>query len=832
MGWLDVVAVITLVVIGYFIYRSKKNDALLLLAFLTLSAGWLPSQAASVSLTQARSTAASFLAGRQTATARGRAVSRLELKLVSSEGTGYYTFNASDGAGFVIVSGDDRLPAVLGYADEGSLPSDEQMPANLKAWLQGYSDQLAWLDSHRQEGGTPLAASATEGWKAIAPLLTTTWDQSAPYNLRCPLYTVKNPGTGESVTGHSATGCVATAMAQLMYYHRWPAQTTRKIEGYTTEYYKLEVSGWDAGITLEWDKMTPAYDNNSSAASQDAVATLLSCCGAAVGMEYGPSSGANDGQAARALRRYFGYDEGLRFMYRNDYSTDEWEKTVYNELASSRPVFYGGQSTGGGHAFVCDGYDQDGYFHINWGWGGHYNGYFLLSLVNPTAGGTGSSTTMDGYTIDQDMIIGLQPPTGDTVEPESLRLSATSLAVTSSPEINRLTGLLGFSLGVANNLTDNYDFDVAVGLFDATGQQVGTVWQGAVGTIKAGHFMKLESMTEYGAFSSLADGVYQLKLLSRPMGSSGDWLECLASEQHYLSAVVSGNQVVIGSPAKQLTLTAIRLEGSGLTSDIQTIVATIKNESEVAFRDVIYTYIDDELVMVGVDIEAGATEDVYITFRPSTVGQKTVRLYADEHQVQKIGEGVIGIEKKPEVVYTDGVDLEVTFGITGLHTVGGEKYITGNKLQANVVATNQTDENYKGYAILFLYTWQDTGDGFTGLASGVGQPITLDAHSSTELTFEYDVEVGGMYSLVAAWLKNGNPQSYNEAATIYDFFTVKEASEEPDPITTTVSRPSAPLADSQADVYTLKGVKAGKAGQLGQLPRGVYVVNGRKVVVR
>ena len=293
--------------------------------------------------------------------------------------SGLYMFNVSSG-GFVIVSNDDQTVPILGFGESGSIDPDD-LPDNMRAWLQGYAEQIAWLQNNGNSGddvNNRSRAPRRAAMAAIAPLVQTNWNQSRPYNDLCPTI----DGT------RTVTGCVATTVAQLMNYHQWPETACTAIDGYTTSTldknrnsYELTVSGLDA-TTFAWDKMIANYTPVNAETGkrylagtteqQEAVATLMRYCGTALQMIYGLS--ANGGSSAYgesipyALKHYFGYDGGIQHCYRQNYSYTAWVDLIYSELKASRPVALGGQSTGAGHAFICDGYKYDNadYFHINW----------------------------------------------------------------------------------------------------------------------------------------------------------------------------------------------------------------------------------------------------------------------------------------------------------------------------------------------------------------------------------------------------------------------------------------------------------------------------------
>ena len=320
----------------------------------------------------------------------------------------------SDKGGFVIVSNESRTIPILGYSDSGTFDPDN-MPENMRAWLQGYADEIAWLQKQKENNTVTVTKSRTRGGNTkadIPPLVTTKWNQRAPYNNLCPTYSGNN---------RAVTGCAATAMAQVMYYHKWPIEATTAIPGYTIN--GVTRPSLDA-IIFDWGNMKETYTGSETDETAKAVATLMQYCGYSIEMDYGPESGAYTIKVAGALKDYFDYnDETTCVVSRIFYTSDKWRDIIYHELSERRPVLYAGQSTGGGHAFVCDGYKNENstdYFHINWGWGGQSDEYYVLSVLNPYAGqSTGGSSSNDGFHYGQLAVIGIQPSTGTgTIEDE------------------------------------------------------------------------------------------------------------------------------------------------------------------------------------------------------------------------------------------------------------------------------------------------------------------------------------------------------------------------------------------------------------------------------
>ena len=403
---------------------------------------------------EAKEKALSFLNGRSSAKARGLN-SEKSLRLVKSEPC-YYVFNIGSRDGFVIVSGDDCAPEILGYADSGEV-NPQNMPENMKAWLQGYADQIEWM---KEKGYAPAKAkTAKKAVKAeIAPLVQTHWNQTPPYNNLCPEYS----------TGYkSATGCVATAMAQMMYYHQWPTNSTTAIPAYTWKTTN-DLGPLDA-TTFDWASMQLSYASSTESNTQnDAVATLMKYCGYSVQMYYGSSSSATTSDVVNALKTYFNYNATTQYAVRSYYSYANWINLIYHELSNNRPVIYDGSKVaGGGHAFIVDGYESEDYFHVNWGWGGLSDGCFKLSAMDSDAEGIGGSSSEGGYCVGQGAVIGVQKNggTGTVLDVEQFTINSSTFNV-NSVEADKTNATVGETVQITVNITNNsakdYDGDISI----------------------------------------------------------------------------------------------------------------------------------------------------------------------------------------------------------------------------------------------------------------------------------------------------------------------------------------------------------------------------------
>ena len=348
---------------------------------------------------QARQKAAQFLTDKK---------GKRSLKAVMSPGKlapktemeSYYVFDRGNDEGYVIVSGDDETYTILGYTDQGSFDYST-LPPNMKEWLDDYASQIAAIQTKKVSGRRASIATHPR----VEPLVKSKWSQGYPYNLTCPEY---------FNDGRSVTGCVATAMAQLLYYNReksvdetqaaMPAYDTWSAHPTTGQH--LHVEGIPEGSPIDWANMKDEY-GSANDKQRKAVADLMHYCGVAVKMDYtNKSSGAQSYDAYQAFTKYFGYGSSVKYV--SDATDDaQWDNIIYNEIQAQRPIYISGANSSGGHAFVCDGYDGNYCYHINWGWGGTSDGYYLLTNLTPGQQGIGGSG--DGYTAYREIIIGLEP---------------------------------------------------------------------------------------------------------------------------------------------------------------------------------------------------------------------------------------------------------------------------------------------------------------------------------------------------------------------------------------------------------------------------------------
>ena len=362
---------------------KKSYRIAFLLVFLTSPLMLLAQQ---VSSELAKQKALTFLTKSDKSSTNRSASIKTPRLVLANDRDEFYVFNDEANGGYVVVSGDERMPDVLGYSYTGHFDV-EDIPCNMRAWLEGYANQVKYLRAHPEVPASRRTANERE---EISPLLKCHFNQGYPYNDKCPIIDGK----------HTLDGCTATAMAQIMDYYQWPKQTTEIIPG-----YKTETKGIDMPVipitTIDWDNILEVYYGNVDYSDEqiDAISTLILLCGTSVEMDYDlGGSGASLSYAAMAFRKYFDYNDMVEYAKRGEFEV--WVELLYNELNEGRPVLYDGYTYEGvGHAFVLDGY-RDGYFHVNWGWGGQGDDYFQLTELN-------------GFFMYQGAVIGIRPDNDD-----------------------------------------------------------------------------------------------------------------------------------------------------------------------------------------------------------------------------------------------------------------------------------------------------------------------------------------------------------------------------------------------------------------------------------
>lgn len=609
----------------------------------------------------------------------------------------YYVFNSEGNNGFVIVSGDDRTAPVFGYSDTGSF-DEKNIPENMRAWLEGYVEEIKALDSE-----TPVVSSdapltrmrkAESVMRPIAPLITTKWDQGSPYNDNCPTYNGSK----------CVTGCVATAMAQVMYYYRAQSVsvTTAEIPAYTISKRGISIPATPANSPIDWANMTDTYSSSSTAAQNAAVAALMAYCGRSVEMEYGPSSGAVSQYVPSALEKYFGYATGGLCISREAYTLQEWEDMVYEELLAKRPLFYGGSSAGGGHAFVVDGYDGEGLFHFNWGWGGMSNGYFLLQVANPNNNsGIGASSTSDGYASKQSAIFGVNPSSAADA------LHAIPYGSFSNVSANQM-GIYYWNLTQKDQPIEFYP---GFGYLDDKGNVQFLFGNNNSMSAELNRAPGIRFTLSKSIFSNagLPTGTYILKPMCKMKGSS-EWIEVPPKyANEYIIAVYDGTNVTLTLHKNtQLSVTAFEYPKGAKVGTIP-VKTEIQNDGD-EYLEYLYLFASttsdkgSSLAKAYATIETGKSTTAQFNVTFSAEGTYNIWVTTDDAGENVIGQTQVEISSAGAVVYNltaQGLSLEN--GNPSDYT-GGTMY--GTHIKGNVRLKNEGTTNFDDEITIQLFEYK------------------------------------------------------------------------------------------------------------------------------
>lgn len=442
-------------------------------------------------------------------------------KPVGKELNLFYVFNVNENDGFVIISADDRAFPILGYSLEGTY-SGENLPPALSGLLNRYGLEMDYIITENISTDRKVAKvwsdlmtgnkSANFSITSVGPLISTQWNQAPYYNDLCPYDNNYNELT--------VTGCPATAMAQIMKFWSYPEHGT-SYHSYNSENYGTLSANFEA-TNYDWAGMP-----NSLNGSNNAIATLMFHCGVGVEMQYGvAATGGSGGYVIEAqspiqhcceyaFKTYFGYKTTMQGLFRDNYNDATWTQMLKTDLDAGRPIQYAGFGQGGGHTWVCDGYDVDNYFHMNWGWGGTYDGFFSLNNLAPGTGGAGGGS--GNFNSGQQALIGIEPLTGGSGGGTQFDLRAYSQIVV---DPNPISFTYAFSAGIQIGNYDDADFsgNLAAWLFNEDGNYVDVIQEITGVTLLQGDYNTYYFQSE-GMLAT--PGTYYIGIYYKATG--GDW---------------------------------------------------------------------------------------------------------------------------------------------------------------------------------------------------------------------------------------------------------------------------------------------------------------------
>ncbi len=673
----------------------------------------------------------------------------------------YYIFNTTNNKGYVIVSGDDRTTSILGFTDSGSFDPNN-IPANMRGWLENYDKQIQALDELGVLGTGFSTPRPTRN--SISPLVTSHWDQGAPYWDHCPEF-MDITEDGDTVGELAYTGCVATSMAQIMNYYKFPLSISQPIPSYLVTFYMNEEYGVFETDMLEpmyfdWANMKDRYTGAETQAEKDAVAWLMLYAGCAAHMQYGlNASSTSDPYIPTALNDYFNYDAKL--VYRSDYDQAQWEDMIYNELVEGRPMIYNGRAgTGGGHSFVCDGYAYGDYFHINWGWGGLGDGYFVLSVLNPYAGGIGATTSLEGYNIDQTAIIGIQP--GYSGQPEEVdhRLTVWNMYYTGTRSFERsddgyfkLNKRRYIKVTAEDHIDDGTKYLRGIALYDANDNFIEMIAQTYYGT----SFISItdswpenQSSITYPFGKDLPNGDYKIVPVSSVQGSN-DWKPMIESDRYYIQATINGNMITMTDhPIVNLEATNFEFTGGEKVGLAEQCHVTVKNNSGDRYSGRLFLYVDNEQIdeygeyttVVEAEIPAGGTKVVTFNFTPKNAGTKSAHLSTFDSSWNSGIPGTGSVNIAGSTVYPMNLSVEINALNADENMVIYDSHI---KFKVEVT-NNNTEGEYNRYILAPLFIVDENNHGT--MITYLSRNVLIPAGETQTFYFEFDnLAFGSRYAL-------------------------------------------------------------------------------------
>ena len=705
--------------------KTYRTLLLLMLSLMATSTAW----AEFINESQARAIASRFMAERaMPSTGLKMTHKASRLGTASGEKAAYYVFNGN--TGYVIVAGDDRAPAILGYSERCSFDA-QQVPEALQHLLDGYAAQIEDLASGAKSAPVYRAGSS------ISPLVTAEWSQNAPYNSLLPVMS-----NGE----RAVVGCVGTALAQVMYYWQCPARPTKVIPAYTSSTYGITMPELPV-VDFGWNVMQDTYlSNDLTSDGAVAAATLSLYCDQALQMDFllGVSSGRSF-RIPELISTYFGYKSSAHIESRENYSTEGWNDLLYAELAAGRPVIYSGDKRTGGHAFICDGYDGNGMFHINWGWNGASNGYFLLDILDPDLQGTASSNSYEPYVFTQSAIVGIEPGNGGGAVKE---VTAANFFLEGSTTIRKANNGQ-FSVTISdrfyNYTSQSFPVYLGWGLFDGD-SIVEEIETGFAGDMEPGYYMYVES-EELKFGSSIRLGTYTIKPVYSLDGEN--WTPCVGSDRNYIEVEFYYNSCTItghGTSAEMdYLVNYVQLKGTMHPRRPIHVKVNMTNMGE-STNNILNMYVD--FIYRGsafVGLEKDERDDVQFTFVVTEPGSHRVS-FSWENGDRDIAYQYFTVNPMPSATLSGTIKtLNVADAVGSI--INSDKF----SVQLTVLNTGSTPYDEDITVNLYKNMYGSSGT----LVQAMSQRVMIEPGQTQVVTFDLDnVMDGWRYFVTSGYYSN------------------------------------------------------------------------------
>ena len=684
--------------------------------------------------------------------ARQNAISPLEE--TEEEESYYYVFNAGNDNGYVIVAGDDRVEPILGYVEHGTFDPDS-IPENMRSWLDGYAYDIKYVIDNNIQPGSPILRKRNKISRtrhAVAPMLTSRWGQGLPYQL-----TLEKYYKGDGTQARPATGCTATAMAQVINFYKYPSRIKTAIPAYSKTYTlddgtkkTVDYPAIPKNTPIDWENILDSYSCSESHAhtKQDtAVANLMRYCGHSVKMGYGGQSAANF--SATPFITYFGFDDDAYRVDQKNCTIDEWFDLYYNDIAAGHPVCTAGWTPkGGGHSFVIDGFDGDNLFSVNWGWGGGSAGWMLLTLLN--RGDIGEDATAGGYSRSMYGVFNLHLP--DNVKAETF-LSISDISIASNTSIKAT---------FKNSTGATGSFNVGIVTLDDDGNLA------LVGS-KQSITMMTDGSSQTKTFSlkgQLTEGTSKLSPASKT--TRGEvWKAAYNMHDKYIQAVVDaeGNMTLsMKTPVPDVSIEAIEFPGTRIVGQEQEVLVTFRNNGDDFWSDVhIFASKTQDKGTSGyyprVAVRAGETAKYSFFFTPEETGTYNLWFCTKNDGSGEIGRGTMEVITEAEA---DVANLSISYTVVN----GANNIAYGNRLFAKASIKNNTTKPYHGGVVLMIWRQALSGGSAVG---GSSKTFDVDILGGKTVSVDFDFDnlaPGNNYRFSA---KYGNQSGTLGGGGVWDY---------------------------------------------------------------
>lgn len=639
-----------------------------------------------------------------------------------------YVFNVGDKKGFVIVAGNGEEEEIMGYADEGEFKY-ATLPDNLKAWVDGVAC------SARVQGRNAVKA-VEHPTNVIEPLLTTKWGQRAPYNSACPVL------SGEPCP----TGCTATALAQVMRFHKYPVESTTSIPKYTTQTLKINMQALPP-ITFDWDNMPDELSEDSPQECIDAVSKLMLYCGQATNMNYTSSgSGAFTYKIPERLPLYFGYPSTMHYVYRHSYDEQGWDNLLVSELLKQQPVIYTAYTNlGQGHTFICDGYDGNGLFHINWGWYGVGNGYFRISVAFATDEGLNDNIKNYHLSLNQTAVIGLKPSGNDDyVFPEETFVAFTrpSLKYGSTYERENIDNSFEVTMkqSFVNSREETKRLSHGIGLYNDEGALVAVTISSTASLSSGGKKDYEVSKLLFGG--GIKSGHYFLKAIYKP-SSSDPWIPMGGTDRNYVDVVIDDlHATLTPMPKADFVVGEVSKVGDFMHFDFYNhdedfygpVYLRKLNTANNTISQVAYDN-------MAVDANSRRTFELYIdSSKDFDIDNDTYYLSVDEYDTQYF-----------YCNRTDGDEMLLDKEIEVLNYGEDSMTVVGNRVMCKFTVANNTQQTV-GTPVVFALV-----DNMGRMTASYTLDVNLQAESDTVVFLDFPInDYNSQYQVVSHHQKREN----------------------------------------------------------------------------